>query len=63
MSVLFILSFVIAVIILLLLKFFLKKLSKSLLGIKKNLIYEYDNIFYLLSISQYKQELDKESLG
>ena len=63
MSVWFILSLVIFVIILFILKLVLSSFAKKVLWIKQKLIYEYDNIFYLLSLSQYEQELDKKSLG
>lgn len=63
MSVWFILSIMVLVVILLLFKLILKKINKRLSIIKQKLIYEYDNIFYLLSLSQYQQELDKKSLG
>ncbi len=63
MSVWLILFLVIIVITLFVLKIVLKRISAKISDIKQKLIYQYDNIFYLLSLSQYKEELDKKSLG
>jgi hypothetical protein len=63
MSVWFILIFIVSIVILYVLKLILNRFTKNSLWIKQKLIYEYDNIFYLLSLSQYQQELDKKSLG
>lgn len=52
-----------AVILLIILWFVSKKLSKIILSKKQKLIYEYDNIFYLLARVQYQKEIDKKSIG
>ncbi len=55
-------SFFLLIIILLILVFLFKKFNKKILSFKKKLIFEYDNIFYLLASAQYKKELDKASI-
>ncbi len=40
-----------------------KHKNKKIVANQKELIYNYDNIFYLLAKSQYEKELDKESIG
>lgn len=57
-----ILSFVVIVVLIILI-FISKKISKIILRKKQKLIYEYDNIFYLLAKSQYQKEIDKKSIG
>lgn len=55
-------SFFLLIIILLILVFLFKKFNKKILSFKKKLIFEYDNIFYLLASAQYKKEIDKTSM-
>ena len=63
MSVWFILILLVSIVSWLVLKLILNHFSTKVSWVKQKLIYEYDNIFYLLSLSQYQQELDKKSLG
>lgn len=51
------------IIILLVLVFLFKRFKKRILVLKEKLIFEYDNVFYLLASAQYKKELDKASMG
>ncbi len=52
-----------AVILMFILFFLFKSFSKKVLSTKQKLIYDYDNIFYLLARSQYDKEIDKDSVG
>ncbi len=50
--------FIVVVFLLILLWFVVSRLWKKKINITQKLVYQYDNIFYLLSLSQYKNDLN-----